>query len=116
MRATVMHGARRHPNRDVPDPSSSRRSVRRYARSRAGHLVIMPFAFSGGTCVFCAEGLTAECAHVGFFGRAGVNGAQAKVLRIPDADGTLFALPARQLSMLVLDRVRALDSAREPAR
>src|SRR5207244_2260299 len=33
------------------------------------------------------------CVHVGFFGSNGVNGAQAEALRVPFADGTLFALP-----------------------
>ena len=31
--------------------------------------------------------------HGGFFGNNGVNGAQAEALRVPYADGTLFALP-----------------------
>jgi threonine dehydrogenase-like Zn-dependent dehydrogenase len=61
-----------------------------------GDLVVMPFAFSDGTCEFCHEGLQTECVHKGFFGNGadGVGGAQAEALRIPLADGTLFALPA----------------------
>ena len=52
----------------------------------------MPFAFSDGTCVFCHEHLHA-CLHGGFFGNDGMEGAQAEeALRIPQADGTLFAL------------------------
>jgi threonine dehydrogenase-like Zn-dependent dehydrogenase len=31
----------------------------------------------------------------GFFGNAGMEGAQAEAIRIPQADGTLFVLPAR---------------------
>src|SRR4051812_19034611 len=58
-----------------------------------GDLVVMPFAFSDGTCDFCHEGLNTACVHVGFFGNAGVNGAQAEALRVPFADGTLFTLP-----------------------
>ena len=58
-----------------------------------GDLVVMPFAFSDGTCAFCHEGLSTACVHVGFFGNAGVNGAQAEALRVPYADGTLFKLP-----------------------
>jgi threonine dehydrogenase-like Zn-dependent dehydrogenase len=38
-------------------------------------------------------GLHTACVHVGFFGNAGVNGAQAEALRVPYADGTLFKLP-----------------------
>lgn len=60
---------------------------------KAGDLVIMPFAFSDGTCAFCHEGLHTACEHVGFFGNNGFNGAQAEALRVPYSDGTLFALP-----------------------
>jgi threonine dehydrogenase-like Zn-dependent dehydrogenase len=35
---------------------------------KAGDLVIMPFAFSDGTCVFCRAGLHTSCIHGGFFG------------------------------------------------
>jgi threonine dehydrogenase-like Zn-dependent dehydrogenase len=63
---------------------------------KTGDLVLMPFAFSDGTCEFCHEGLQTECVHKGFFGNGmeGVGGAQAEALRIPLADGTLYALPA----------------------
>src|SRR3954470_21693232 len=60
---------------------------------KRGDLVVMPFAFSDGTCAFCHEGLHTACVHVGFFGNNGMNGAQAEALRVPYADGTLFALP-----------------------
>jgi threonine dehydrogenase-like Zn-dependent dehydrogenase len=60
---------------------------------KAGDFVIMPFAFSDGTCEFCHEGLQTECVHAGFFGNNGVNGAQSEALRIPFADGTLYPLP-----------------------
>src|SRR3954467_1148353 len=60
---------------------------------KPGDVVVMPFAFSDGTCAFCHEGLHTACVHVGFFGNNGMNGAQAQALRVPFADGTLFALP-----------------------
>ncbi len=61
---------------------------------KAGDVVIMPFAFSDGTCLFCHEGLQTSCIHGGFFGTGGdVGGAQAEAIRVPQADGTLFALP-----------------------
>src|SRR5215212_4123723 len=60
---------------------------------KKGDLVIMPFAFSDGTCVFCHEHLQTACLHGGFVGNAGNEGAQADALRIPHADGTLFCLP-----------------------
>ncbi len=59
---------------------------------RAGDLVIMPFAFSDGTCPFCRQGLQTSCVHGGFFGTVEVPGAQAEAVRIPLADGTLFVL------------------------
>ena len=59
---------------------------------KAGDLVVMPFAFSDGACVFCHEGLQTSCVHGGFFGAAEVAGAQAEAVRIPQADGTLFVL------------------------
>jgi threonine dehydrogenase-like Zn-dependent dehydrogenase len=59
---------------------------------KRGDLVVMPFAYSDGTCDFCREGLQTACVHVGFFGSNGFNGAQAEALRVPFADGTLFAL------------------------
>jgi threonine dehydrogenase-like Zn-dependent dehydrogenase len=60
---------------------------------KVGDLVVMPFAFSDGTCAFCHDGLQTSCAHGGFFGTADVPGAQAEAVRVPLADGTLFALP-----------------------
>jgi threonine dehydrogenase-like Zn-dependent dehydrogenase len=59
---------------------------------KPGDVVVMPFAFSDGTCAFCHEGLHTACEHVGFFGNNGFNGAQAEAVRVPYADGTLFAL------------------------
>ncbi|MEA2184435.1 MAG: hypothetical protein QOF69_3620 [Solirubrobacteraceae bacterium] len=77
---------------------------------RPGDVVVMPFAFSDGTCVFCHEGLHTSCVHGGFFANNGVNGAQAEALRVPYADGTLFALPvggddALMASLLTLSDV-----------
>jgi threonine dehydrogenase-like Zn-dependent dehydrogenase len=60
---------------------------------KAGDLVVMPFAFSDGTCVFCSEGLHTACVHGGFFDGYGTSAAQAEAVRVPLADGTLFALP-----------------------
>src|SRR5437868_503297 len=60
---------------------------------KAGDLVVMPFAWSDGTCDFCREGLQTSCVHGGFFGTEEIAGAQAEAVRIPLADGTLFVLP-----------------------
>lgn len=68
---------------------------------KSGDLVVMPFAFSDGTCVFCHEGLNTSCVHGGFFGNEKVAGAQAEAVRIPLADGTLFVLPVGKDSALM---------------
>src|SRR3954452_4752837 len=61
---------------------------------KRGQVVVMPFAYSDGSCMFCDEGLQTACVHGGFFGNGGqAGGAQAEALRIPQADGTLYALP-----------------------
>ena len=60
---------------------------------KVGDVVLMPFAYSDGTCVFCHEGIHTSCIHGGFFGSGEVDGAQAEALRVPQADGTLVVLP-----------------------
>jgi threonine dehydrogenase-like Zn-dependent dehydrogenase len=60
---------------------------------KRGDLVVVPFAYSDGSCTFCHEGLQTSCVQGGFFGIAGMDGAQVEALRVPLADGTLFVLP-----------------------
>ena len=60
---------------------------------KAGDFVIMPFAYSDGTCAFCHEGLQTSCLHGGFFGTDQTAGAQAEAVRVPLADGTLYRIP-----------------------
>ncbi|MEA3013732.1 MAG: hypothetical protein QOD42_2277 [Sphingomonadales bacterium] len=60
------------------------------ARIKVGDVVIMPFAYSDGSCLFCEEGLQTSCVHGGFFGNNDPGGAQSEALRIPLADGTLY--------------------------
>jgi hypothetical protein len=60
---------------------------------KAGDVVLAPFAYSDGTCVFCHEGLHTSCLHGGFWGRDGIDGGQGEAVRVPFADGTLVALP-----------------------
>jgi threonine dehydrogenase-like Zn-dependent dehydrogenase len=62
-------------------------------RFKPGDLVVMPFAFSDGTCAFCGEGLHTACVHGGFFDGYGLSAAQAEAVRVPYADGTLYPLP-----------------------
>jgi threonine dehydrogenase-like Zn-dependent dehydrogenase len=60
---------------------------------RAGDLVVSPFLWSDGTCVFCREGLQSECLHGGRYGADDVDGGQGEAVRVPQADGTLVKLP-----------------------
>jgi threonine dehydrogenase-like Zn-dependent dehydrogenase len=63
---------------------------------KVGDVVVAPFAYSDGTCVFCHEGLHTSCIHGGFFGTGEVGGGQAEAVRVPQADGTLVVLPVGQ--------------------
>src|ERR687893_1115982 len=58
-----------------------------------GDLVVMPFAYSDGTCEFCRQGLPTPCVHVGFFGNPGYDGAQAEAVGGPYPPAGLFAAP-----------------------
>jgi len=60
---------------------------------KPGDVVVMPFAWSDGTCMFCEQGLHTACAHGGFFGNPEIPGAQSEAVRVPLADGTLYPLP-----------------------
>ena len=60
---------------------------------KAGDLVVAPFLWSDGTCVFCREGLHTSCLHGGRYGFDGVDGGQGEAVRVPQADGTLVVLP-----------------------
>ena len=61
---------------------------------KEGDLVVSPFVWSDGTCVLCREGVHTSCLHGGRFGFDGVDGGQGEAVRVPQADGTLVALPA----------------------
>ena len=74
----------------VEDAGSDVRTVKR------GDLVVAPFLWSDGTCVFCREGLQSSCLHGGRYGDAGVDGGQGEAVRVPQADGTLVVLPVEQ--------------------
>jgi threonine dehydrogenase-like Zn-dependent dehydrogenase len=66
-----------------------------------GDLVVMPFAFSDGTCEFCRERLNTSCIHGGFFGTEQIAGAQAEAVRVPLADGTLYVLGVEKDDALI---------------
>jgi threonine dehydrogenase-like Zn-dependent dehydrogenase len=60
---------------------------------KAGDLVVAPFLWSDGTCMFCQEGLHTSCLHGGRYGFDHVDGGQGEAVRVPQADGTLVPLP-----------------------
>jgi threonine dehydrogenase-like Zn-dependent dehydrogenase len=60
---------------------------------KIGDLVVSPFLWSDGTCVFCQESLQSECLHGGRYGSDDVDGGQGEAVRVPQADGTLVVLP-----------------------
>ncbi|HSW29956.1 MAG TPA: alcohol dehydrogenase catalytic domain-containing protein [Longimicrobiales bacterium] len=64
---------------------------------RVGDRVVAPFSTSCGTCFYCRRGLTARCVRGQLFGWVqggrGLQGAQAELVRVPLADGTLVRVP-----------------------
>ena len=79
---------------------------------KAGDVVVSPFLWSDGTCVFCREGLQSECLHGGRYGSDDVDGGQGEAVRVPQAEGTLVVLPvgeddALMPSLLALSDVMA---------
>ena len=60
---------------------------------KKGDLVVAPFAWSDGTCEFCQQGLQTSCLHGGWWGGTELDGGQGEAVRVPQANGTLVALP-----------------------
>jgi threonine dehydrogenase-like Zn-dependent dehydrogenase len=58
-----------------------------------GDLVVAPFQWSDNTCPACLDGLQTACVNGGTFGAAGTDGGQGEAVRVPQADGTLVAVP-----------------------
>lgn len=73
-------------------------AVRRFG---IGERVLVPFTTSCGTCWACNDGLSSRCRHGALFGfgpaddpaAPALQGAQAQLLRVPLADGTLVGVP-----------------------
>jgi threonine dehydrogenase-like Zn-dependent dehydrogenase len=74
-----------------------------------GDLVVAPFLWSDGTCVFCREGLHSSCLHGGRYGADGVDGGQGEAVRVPQADGTLVRLPVEPDDALMPSLVTLTD-------
>jgi threonine dehydrogenase-like Zn-dependent dehydrogenase len=60
---------------------------------KVGDVVVSPFLWSDGSCVFCREGLQSSCLHGGRYGDVDVDGGQGEAVRVPQAEGTLVVLP-----------------------
>jgi alcohol dehydrogenase len=76
---------------------------------KVGDFVIAPFAYSDGTCGNCENGFQTACLHGGFFGQGGDgDGGQAEFVRVPQADGTLVAVPGGGFSDEILASLLAL--------
>src|SRR3954470_13478921 len=70
----------------VEDVGSDVRKVKK------GDFVIAPFAYQDGTCPHCQHGITTACVNGGFYPQNG-DGGQGEAVRVPQADGSLFAVP-----------------------
>lgn len=64
-----------------------------------GDRVVVPFSTSCGSCPACARGLSARCERARLLGWGATDGStvlhgtQAEAVRVPDAEGTLVAIP-----------------------
>ncbi|HEX6467634.1 MAG TPA: alcohol dehydrogenase catalytic domain-containing protein [Streptosporangiaceae bacterium] len=63
---------------------------------KAGDLVVASFSYQDNTCEFCRAGVQTACVHGGF-----LSAAQAEMIRVPLADGTLVKLPVGMDSELL---------------
>jgi threonine dehydrogenase-like Zn-dependent dehydrogenase len=63
---------------------------------KPGDLVVAPFAWSDGTCIFCQARLQTSCLHGGWWGGTDLDGGQGEAVRVPQADGTLVVLPVQR--------------------
>jgi threonine dehydrogenase-like Zn-dependent dehydrogenase len=78
-------------------------------RIKPGDLVVSPFLWSDGTCVFCREGLQSECLHGGRYGFGDVDGGQGEAVRVPQADGTLVVIPVGEDDALMASLLTLTD-------
>jgi threonine dehydrogenase-like Zn-dependent dehydrogenase len=76
---------------------------------KRGDLVVSPFLWSDGTCVFCREGLQSECLHGGRYGFGDVDGGQGEGVRVPQADGTIVKLPVGEDEALMASLLTLSD-------
>lgn len=65
---------------------------------RKGDVVIAPFTSADGTCAECKLGMSIACRNRQGWGSDGYDGGQGQKVRVPTADGTLFAVPKAKLT------------------
>ena len=61
---------------------------------------------SCGKCFYCSRGLTSRCEKCLLFGCEKLDGGQAEIVVVPEADGTLFPMPPKlrpELAILMAD-------------
>src|SRR4051794_27014202 len=81
--------------------------VGREVRSiRRGQFVVGSFFASDNTCAICQDGYQSRCVHSEY---VGAGGAQAPLLRVPLADGTLVATPDLPPDRLLPDLLATSD-------
>src|SRR3954467_8055078 len=73
---------------------------------KAGQFVIGSFFASDNTCEICRSGFQTSCVHRE---PVGAGGAQAELLRVPLADGTLVATPEQPSEDLIPSLLAASD-------
>jgi threonine dehydrogenase-like Zn-dependent dehydrogenase len=73
---------------------------------KAGQFVIGSFFASDNTCAICQAGYQSACVHREY---VGADGAQAELLRVPLADGTLVATPDLPDAELIPSLLTASD-------
>ncbi|WP_138418813.1 zinc-dependent alcohol dehydrogenase family protein [Sinomonas gamaensis] len=73
---------------------------------KVGDFVVGSFFASDNTCAICRAGFQSRCENVEF---AGAGGAQAELLRVPLADGTLVATPGMPDEDLIPSLLAASD-------
>jgi len=104
---TCICGSDLHPYHDMPASAHGTRMGHEFlgvveelgpsvAGLEKGDLVVASFAYQDNTCQFCREGVQTSCRHGGFFSEA-----QAEMVRVPQAAGTLVRLPVGADSALL---------------
>jgi len=76
---------------------------------KRGDLVVATFTYQDNTCVFCQEGFHTSCVHGGFYNKPEVGGFQAEYARVPQADGSLVAVPGVDENSELLPSLLALS-------